>query len=144
MDKRLKLFLDEVGSNVQSLSSFKKKVRHKYGNRCLLCSSENANVAHLISHNSETNYSDFGPPKYTDALSLDSIRNRILLCGNKGEKGTCHDKFNNHIVALLYESLALKYFWFEIATDHTIIKTEVIFPTYLKATEYPYKRLLAW
>lgn len=154
MDHRLKLFDPEINTNVNSSRSFKSTVKTLYHNKCLLCgvTDEHAKltVAHLVSHNSDSDYSNFQPPIYKSFFDPASVRNRILLCGTKTEQGTCHNLFDYFNVIIVFNPMTPSY-------DAVCVKEHssrpslkknarwsLEFPADMSEESKPYKRLLAW
>ena len=150
-DRRLKLFDPEVNTNVLSTRSFKKNVSLAYGSRCLFCHrAENVTVAHLVSHNNLQDYSVFNRPRYVSDFDASSIRNRILLCGTKTERGTCHNLFDHHNITIFYDGLSRTHKAIVIKADplrpewptnHVI---NLVFPANFNDCNLPFKRVLAW
>ena len=78
---------------------------------CVFCGAEtNLTMAHLISEFNPVQAQElglrvdvFGPPTYVDDINPKSARNFLRLCGTKGERGTCHDLFDNYEIGLLYD-----------------------------------------
>ena len=156
MDKRLRLYDPEIGTNVVSSRSKKLLVRSLYANKCLFCDREQSEtlpltVAHIISHNNKEDYSSFGPPRYCDPVDLESVRNRILLCGTKSMEGTCHNLFDYHNVCMVYDPILAKYFVVKVVHVSTCNikfcadgRKELSQVSSLSVDQQPYKRLLAW
>ncbi len=150
-DGRLKLFDPEVNTNVLSSRSFKNKVSLAYGGRCLFCHRrENVTVAHLISHNNQQDYSVFNRPLYVFDFDVSSMRNRILLCGTKFDRATCHNLFDNHNITIFYDGFSRTHkavvikgdpFKPEWPTNHVI---DLVFPEGFEDCNLPFKRVLAW
>lgn len=112
--------------------------------KCVFCGAEDdVTMAHLISEvvpDDLISLDAFGPPTYCDELDVKSRRNFIRLCGTKGERGTCHDLFDNFRLSLLYDPANRNYI---------IIAVDVESPLHNKviclSTDFPpYKRLLCW
>jgi hypothetical protein len=155
-DARLKYFKSDVASDVKSKTSAKIVVRQAYSNTCLLCGKTYPpaqwplTVAHIVEHSSELSYAEFNPPRYADVCDPASIRNRVLLCGNKTDPGSCNNLFDYHNVIIYYDGLTGSYKSLCLVpmansayTQAREVRT-LSFPQSLKANEYPYRRLLAW
>jgi hypothetical protein len=126
-----------VNTDVQSNKSHKNNFRESYGFRCLFCkTTENVTVAHIASHNSTIDFSNFGPPVYSTELDHGSVRNRILLT----IRDSCHNLFDYNNLIFFYNHIESKYKLFTI--DSREVK-DITFPVSLSPNEYPYKRLLA-
>lgn len=151
-DKRFQLFDPEIETTASSTTSQKSQIRTIYLHKCLFCDgTDNLTVAHIISHNTNENYSAFGPPTYDSPLDLYSPRNKLLLCGSKTVSGTCHNLFDYHNVALLYNSLDSKYYVVRVVphlldriTYNAEGSKELSFLSSLPKNQQPYKRLIAW
>ena len=136
------MFNQSVNTDVHSTKSNKNNFRESYGFCCLFCkTTENVTVAHIASHNSTMDYSNFGPPIYSTELDPGSIRNRILLCGSKTIRNSCHNLFDYNHLIFFYNPIESKYKLLRI--DSKEVK-DITFPESLSPDEYPYKRLLAW
>jgi hypothetical protein len=151
MDHRLKLFDQEVNTNVNSSRSLKSRVKRIYENKCLFCgTNNNVTIAHIVSHNDHADYSRFQPPIYKSVFDPKSIRNRILLCGTKTERGTCHNLFDHYNIAIVYNPLQNSYDAVCVSTDsfrpgmNVSDHWELHFPSGVGEDQLPYKRLLAW
>jgi predicted restriction endonuclease len=147
---RLTCFGDK-GTDIPSTKSLRLKVRTAYDQKCLLCgTTEDLHVAHLVSHNSTMDYSRFQRPIYKTSFDPSSIRNRILLCGTKGVRGSCHDLFDNFKITIVYDALSSLYRALVVMedTNRPSFKVsqnwELTFPPNMKEEYMPYKRLLAW
>lgn len=150
-DKRLKLFDPEVNTNVKSSNSFKSQVISAYGHRCLIChKTENVHVAHLISHNDMQDYTVFNSPHYISDFDPSSVRNRILLCGTKYERGTCHNLFDHHNITMFYDGFTRTYKAVVIKADISRsefsenLVIDLVFPEGFDDNDLPFKRILAW
>lgn len=155
-DSRLKFFDSDVFTNVKSNSTLKSKVRKGYSSQCALCGSNGSapawplSVAHLAPNNTALNYGEFGPPRYLTDCQPESIRNRMLLCGTKGDHGSCHSLFDFHNVIVYYDGFEATYksltlvpvigSAFEVAYATSVLT----FPPSLPVADYPYRRILAW
>lgn len=151
VDPRLRMFNDEVSTNVESTASFKSYVRRKYKHACVMCgTTEGLTVAHLIANNDREDYSVFQPPRYKTVFNPESIRNRILICGVKSRVGTCHNMFDNQNVTIFYNAMTKRYNAVCVKDNpldprfHTGETWELNFPPGLASDELPYKRILAW
>ncbi len=95
---------------IKSSTSFKSQIKSAYGRRCLFChKTENVHVAHLISHNDTQDYTVFNRPRYISDFDPISERKRILLCGTKAERGTCHNLFDCHNITMFYDGFTRTY-----------------------------------
>jgi hypothetical protein len=109
-DRRFKLFDPGIATTVTSTRSQKSAIKQMYNKACLFCGvseegSDSLSIAHVISYNEKKDYSAFGPPTYDSPVDLNGPRNKLLLCGNKTIGGSCHNLFDYHNVALIYNSL---------------------------------------
>ena len=152
VDSRLKFFTSAVGGSEKSLNSkFRDSFNNFYGNKCLFCdSSNNLSRAHLVvgrKNSSDFDYDDFGKKKgYKTNIEVDSMRNYILLCGNRGMRDTCHDDFDNYLVTLLYNPLTKQYLVYhlnpqsprQVRIQHKVVNVP------LNESVRPYTRLLSW
>lgn len=152
VDKRLRLFDAEVSTNVKSSQHLKNEVKTLYGNKCLFCGTNvDITVAHLVSHNNSADYSTFNDLQiYNSSFDARSIRNRIVLCGDKTKRGTCHNLFDHHNITMFYDGFSRTFKAVVIKTDelrpeftlnHVI---ELTFPEGFPDDKLPYKRVLAW
>ena len=149
IDARLKKLSSEINTDVGSSKSYKTEVKAKYNNSCLFCGSTvNLTVAHLIAHNSKEDYSAYGPPTYSSPIDLSSIRNRIVLCGTKTGRGTCHNLFDHHNVMLLFNPFenVYKLRCVSEGNDNFAVGNtyDISFPAHMRDEDRPYKRALAW
>jgi hypothetical protein len=151
-DSRLKFFTSAVGGSDKSLNpKLRESFNSFYRNRCLFCdSSNNLSRAHLVvgrKISSDFDYDDFGTKKgYKNNIEVDSMRNYILLCGNRGSPDTCHDDFDNYLVTLLYNPLKTEYSVYHLnplSSRQTSIHHKVV-TVPLNESVRPYTRLLSW
>lgn len=151
MDGRLKLFDSDLNTNVTSSKSFKDSVKEAYDHQCLFCHTRrNLTVAHLISHNNRADYGAFQPDRYVSPFVPSSIRNRIVLCGTKHDRGTCHNLFDYHNIAMYYDGFAKEFRAVVVVANadrpefplHHVI--DIKFPEGFREEWLPYKRILAW
>jgi hypothetical protein len=80
-------------------------------------------------------------------LNVFSIRNVIPLCGNLGQRDSCHDAYNRHVVAMLHNPFEQRYFLLcaEDAPGRLVALSQA--PGHrlnLPEGWTPYHRLLAW
>jgi hypothetical protein len=104
-------------------------------------------VAHLVAHNKDVSFAEFGPPQYKTPCDVASIKNRIVLCGTKSERDTCHNLFDHHYVSVYFDPLQQLYRAVCLITGGPFTAGQswnLVFPPTLRECDYPYKRLLAW
>ena len=148
-DPRLAYFTGIVGSkngSHKTATNYHKAKQY----RCALCGScdqSKLTMAHLISEvskdDAETaclNFNCFGPPTYPDQLDTKSARNFMYLCGTKGQRGSCHDMFDNFRIGLLYDPLNQDFVLFCVDEIHPLNGNRIRF----EGDFLPYRRLLAW
>ena len=79
--------------------SVKQAIRAQYDNKCAFCgefeSGKRLSCAHLASREG------YFTEGYQSKFDIHSPRNYLLLCGSHGVKGTCHDGFDSHKLALI-------------------------------------------
>jgi len=78
---------------------------------CFFCgTTEAVSIAHIVS-TGKVAYDHFGPTYgYRTPLNVFSVRNFIPLCGTLGQRDSCHDAYNRHLVAILHNPFEQRYF----------------------------------
>ena len=152
VDSRLKSFDPDIGS-AGSSKSVKSLVKKNFENKCAFCgSTTELTVAHIVADNT-TSSTSFGPPVYKDTADLKGTKNRLLLCGSKTTRGSCHNRFNYHTVTIIYDAFRKRYFLKRLDNDpadpntskyDTDGKIELTAINTLPDDQKPYKRLIAW
>ncbi len=148
-DSRLSYFAHGFSGSNMTKKSEVVTMLTQYGLRCLFCNKGAADGvqvsrAHLVAGVKGIKYNrDFGNPPYVDQLDPTCLRNFIPLCGNHGQVGTCHDAFDSHRVALLYNSLRGEYFVYSLNRQSAEAHSPEIVVT-LSNGHVPYRRVLAW
>ena len=146
-DPRLFYFSTVMPGSKGSHSTVSRQIKSLYGPQCMFCgSNEGVTLAHLVAGNPAVDYSPFGPPKYRPDFDYRSVRNFILLCGTRGEEGTCHNEFDNYLIGMVPEPLG------EGGNRCTLLCLRHDFAKYeelnnksiLVRDPHPYRRLLAW
>ena len=139
----------EVKTAKDKMARAKKNIKSIFGDpmKCFICCSvTDISIAHIVT-SGEKDYSVYGKSAgYRDDLDVHSIRNLVPLCGREGMRGTCHDAFDKHLVAIMYNPLQTKYFL--LCADEAPEKLKeiakegktLVLPDGWK----PYHRLLAW
>ena len=104
-DPNRNAFDKSSASTSSSFALVKKQVRAIYGDKCAFCGvvestqsgsqRRDLSCAHLTPD--IANFDD----GFETQLDLQSTRNYLLLCGTKGELGTCHHGFDKHLLALV-------------------------------------------
>ena len=142
-DRRMQYFSAVMAPSEGRHSVASKEIKNKYGSVCWICqSTNNITMAHILAGNSSVDYSPFSRPVYKNDLDVKSERNFLLLCGLKGQHGTCHNEFDKYMLTLLYDPLKSSYTILSLNKEwvhyNELNGTQVI----LK--HHPYRRLLAW
>ena len=83
-------------------------IRNRYHDKCAFCGTEEISTAEAklgvqkkLSCAHLATRSGYFQNGYTSRFQVQSLRNYILLCGSSGDKGTCHDGFDSHKLALI-------------------------------------------
>lgn len=141
-DPRLFYYSGAVRSRNGKHSDASRSIRERY-QACVFCGTKvNLTLAHLISEiveSEDVTLKPFGKPRYVDDLEVKSPRNFILLCGTKGEIGSCHDLFDNFRLGVNYDPFTLSYTLFAVDQTSPLHQKKIVF-----SEPFPYKRLLAW
>jgi hypothetical protein len=156
IDKRLSYFDPELNTDKKSSATAKSAVRTAYRDTCVLCGKDAGaaswplTIAHIVSNNSQMTYDEFGPPRYDCECDPRSIRNKIILCGDKTICGSCHNLFDHHNVIIYYHAFSSKYMSLCLLPmpgsefSKLYEKKELYFPASFAMGDRPYRRLLAW
>ena len=145
-DKRLEYFgVGMTRSNVSVHDSIWRNVRTLYGNSCLFCGATyNITRAHIVAANKNVDYSVFGRANgYKDELDVLSPRNYIPLCGSLGVNGSCHDAYDKHQIALMYnpfEQVYVLYCYGDSPKFRELHMKKIA----ISHDARPYHRLLSW
>ena len=142
-DPRLQYFSATAAPSSGRHSTADTELNNWYNGKCVLCGGDGAKRAYLLSGNHTSLYPGFGPPIYEEAVAIKSSRNFIPLCGSLGTKGTCHDAFDRHLLAILYNVISNSFSCYSLDTDfekHAEVHQKVIT---FHANHRPYKRVLA-
>ena len=136
--------------NVARLRDVKAQVQNVFGPTptCFFCGTTEAiTIAHIVS-TGEDAYDDFGSANmYRNPLDVFSARNFIPLCGTLGQRDSCHDAYDKHLVAILHNPFEQRYFLFcaDEAPGRLVALSQA--PGHclkLPVGWTPYHRLLAW
>ncbi len=128
----------------RSHSTVSRRLKKEYEG-CAICKLKGltvpANAAHIVASNSSINYALFNRPHYPDDIDPKCIRNYIPLCGTLGEKDSCHNEFDQFLLAFIYNPLernfiitCLRSSW----THYDLNGSTISF------SHQPYRRLVAW
>jgi len=132
------------------LRDVKAQVKNVFGPTptCFFCGTTEAiTIAHIVS-TGEDAYDDFGSAnRYRNPLDVFSARNFIPLCGTLGQRDSCHDAYDKHLVAILHNPFEQRYFLFcaDEAPGRLVALSQA--PGHslkLPVGWTPYHRLLAW
>mmetsp|Transcript_1923 Transcript_1923/g.3055 ORF Transcript_1923/g.3055 Transcript_1923/m.3055 type:complete len:252 (-) Transcript_1923:5-760(-) len=115
--------------------------KNLYWQSCLFCGCNvKVSEAHLINGVNGMDYSQFGVQVgYENDLDVSSARNYIPLCGSLGDKGTCHDSFDRHKIAMLYNPFLRKFYLY--SQENSVLHAKVL--AEIPQQFIPYRRLLA-
>lgn len=100
VDPNLRAFDQTTGRGTDKIRlNVKQAIRVQYDNKCAFCgvsqSEKGLSCAHLASREG------YFTEGYHSKFDIHSPRNYLLLCGSHGVKGTCHDGFDSHKLALI-------------------------------------------
>ena len=81
---------------------------------------------------------------YTSDIDPYSSANLLVLCGTKGNPGTCHDAYDKHIISLYYDEAQGDYVWWVRLPDFRNPYGIDIHGQHIAIADPKYRRLLAW
>jgi hypothetical protein len=79
---------------------------------CIVCGAQSKLTnAHIVTARKDVDYSAFGTAGgYVNDLNVKCPRNFLRLCGILGEKGTCHDAFDQYHLTIVFNPFQRKFF----------------------------------
>ena len=99
-------------------AAVRRGIRGRYENRCAFCGEAEYSDAELDSRvQPKLSCAHLAPRAgyfhtgFANKFDVNSMRNFILLCGSHGRKGTCHDGFDSHKLALIPDILGQVQGW---------------------------------
>lgn len=163
-DPRLAYFSSDEPSSVGSkVISDPKLIKHRRDQKaialqhgsCMGCGGDGSNslsrltCAHIIGNTG--NMADYDCwntcstiANYKTDIDPYSSSNLLVLCGTKGEKGTCHDAYDKHVISLYYNDAGGDYVWWVRRPDFRNHLGHDIHDRHVAIGDPKYRRLLAW
>lgn len=123
---------------------------------CMACGGDGSSslhhgltCAHIVPNTGDiTKYEIWGVSStianYTSNIDPYSSANLLILCGIKGEQGTCHDAYGKHVISLHYNVEGSNYKWWVRRPDFRTHNGMDIHEREVTIADPKYRRLLAW
>ena len=119
LDPNLWAFGQTTGDGAGSIpAAVRRGIRGRYENKCAFCGEAEYSDAELDSRvQPKLSCAHLAPRAgyfhtgFANKFDVNSMRNFILLCGSHGRKGTCHDGFDSHKLALIPDILGQAQGW---------------------------------
>lgn len=122
---------------------------------CMGCGGDGSNstsglsCAHIVGNTGVmSNYdvwnSSSSIANYSSDIDPYSSANLLVLCGTKGEQGTCHNAYDKHIISLYYDDAGGDYVWWVRLPDFRTHNGVDIHNQHVAIANPKYRRLLAW
>ena len=153
MDRRMSYFNPSTGGSSSVTSTYscniKNTLKDYYGKKCFFCgviesTDTSITKAHLIAINDKTDFKFFRKPKYKTDFKRGSVKNYIFLCGNKGISGTCHDEFDNYLIAIVHNVIESSYNLFCFRKEFKKYKELHNKEVFFHEKHVPYHRVMCW
>ena len=116
LDPNLSAFGQTTGDGAGTIpAAVKHGIRRRYENKCAFCGeAEYSDAEHVqpkLSCAHLAPRAGYFQAGFANKFDVNSMRNFILLCGSHGRKGTCHDGFDSHKLALIPDILGQAQGW---------------------------------
>lgn len=123
--------------------------------QCMACGGDGSNsvhgltCAHIVPNTGKlSDYTCWGTSStianYATDIDPYSSANLLVLCGTKGEQGTCHDAYDKHQISMYYNEATNDYIWWVRRPDYVNHMGADIHDKHVGIADPKYRRLLAW